>query len=273
MDYYDKLLTECKKAGKVTIIGKTVCNRNIPLVSVGDGRAYTLIVGAVHAREHITVELIKKLFFTTKLPFDVIPCLNIDGGLLCKYGLDAVPEDRREYLKIINGSDDFSLWKANAAAVDINVNFDAGWGTGKQNVKYPSEANYIGPYPESEPETQAAVNVLLGKKYSQVICYHSKGEVIYWGFGKNFHHYAEAKAYADKVGYKLSHAKGSAGGLKDKFDLISDGLGLTVEVGDDKYSHPYPEERLPELINKHKESVRLLYDNGIKIARKIGVYG
>lgn len=274
MDYYEKLLSECKASGRVEYIGSTVCGRRIPLVRTGRGRVDTLIVGATHAREHITVELIKSLFFATEYSFDVIPCLNIDGVMLCRDGIGTIPSAKdRKYLIDINGGEDFSLWKANASAVDLNVNFDAHWGEGDNNVFFPAPSDYVGRRAESEPETRAVSELMKSRNYSQVIAYHAKGEVVYWGFGNNFFHYAEAKRYADSMGYRLTTAYGSAGGLKDKYCLTSDGLGLTVEIGNDKFSHPYPEKELPNLINQHKESVRLLYENGIVVAKKRGADG
>ena len=205
--------------------------------------------------------------------FDFIPCMNIDGVMLCKYGAEWIEEQGvKDYLYKINGAKrDFSLWKANAYAVDLNVNFDAGWGTGRQNLTYPSPANYIGTAPGSEPETQALVSVLGKNNYSQVVCYHTKGEVVYWGFGSNFFHYEEAERYAKKLGYLLLTSEGSAGGLKDYYDTVSQGLGLTVEVGEDIFPHPYPVSELDNLVKRHLPSMEILYENGVKIAAK--VYG
>ena len=267
MKYYERLSERCKQLGQTEFIGKTTAGYDIPFVDAGSD---TLIVGSTHAREHITTELIFGIFDGT-YPIDVVPCLNIDGVILCREGLSALPisAEKKEFLRKINGSNDFSLWKANANAVDINVNFDAEWGTGKSNVKYPSSANFIGTKPESESETKAICDLIRRKKYSQVISYHSKGEVIYWGFGKNKYHYSMAKKYADILGYPLTTSYGSAGGLKDWFDMNSDGLGLTVEVGNDKFSHPYPESELPNLISLHKRSVKTIYENGLAVAKKI----
>lgn len=271
MTYYERLLERCKISGRTEFIGKTSAGYDIPVVTAEN--ANTLIVGSTHAREHITTELIFGVFGGE--PFDIVPCLNIDGVILCREGLNSLPVDkeRKEFLKKINGGDDFSLWKANAEAVDINVNFDAEWGTGKSNVKYPSSANFIGKAPESERETKAVCDLIRRKKYAQVISFHSKGEVVFWGFGKNKYHYHEAKRYADILGYELSTSYGSAGGLKDWYDLNFDGLGLTVEIGKDKFSHPYPESELPKLIALHKRSVKIIYENGLAVANKIYARG
>ncbi len=271
MQYYDELLAKCNALGKVEIIGKTHLEFGIPLVHMGEGKASTLIVASVHAREHITTDLVFELLSKERHAVDCIPALNIDGVMMCLYGVEWIENVAlKKYLYGINGgSKDFSLWKANAHSVDINVNFDAGWGTGASNVRYPSNANYIGKAPESEPETKAAANILRKGKYAQVVCFHSKGEVIYWGYGDNYLHYAEAESYAKFLGYELTTAKSSAGGLKDYYDKISRGLGLTVEIGEDKFPHPYPKSELNNLVKKHEGSIKLLYDNGKRIAEKI----
>lgn len=67
--------------------------------------------------------------------------MNPDGALLSGYGIDTALESERAKLLKINGSFDFSLWKANGVAVDLNVNFAANWGEGKRNVRVPASEN------------------------------------------------------------------------------------------------------------------------------------
>lgn len=268
MDICEELYKKWRKYGEESVIGRTRLGRPIFLYRTGEAPK-TLIVASVHAREHITSSLVTELFAGCGYSFDVVPVLNEDGVRLALYGAERLEKTLRARLVGINKSDDFSLWKANANAVDLNVNFDAEWGTGKSNVRYPSSADYIGEYPESEPETKAIADLLRSGDYAQVVAYHSKGEVVYHGFMHNRFHYDLAKKYADSIGYELTTSEWSAGGLKDYFDLISDGLGLTVEVGEDRYPHPYPTTELTKLIEKHKESVKILYDNGLEVARRI----
>ena len=250
------------------IIGVTRLKKPIFAYRTGKNPV-TLIVASVHAREYVTSSLVTELFCDCGLSFDVVPILNEDGVDLCLYGVDRLDNEWGKRLVKINGSKDFSLWKANAFAVDINVNFDAEWGRGKSNVKIPSPANYIGDYPESEPETKAIAGLLRRNTYAQVVAYHAKGEVVYHGFLNNHRHYDLAKRYAESIGYDLTTAEGSTGGLKDYFDVISDGLGLTVEVGKDVFPHPYPLTEIDNLTEQHKESVKILYDNGLEVARRI----
>lgn len=273
MEREELLVSKLKELGEVEIIGKTYLGRNIPLVKIGKN-AKVLLIASVHAREHITSTLLNALVSEKSeidgCNFDYLPYANLDGVLLAKYGLDTVKDEnaRKQLLNINKGSEDFSLWKANARGVDINVNFDADWGEGRYNLTYPSSANYIGKDANSEEETRAIVE-LLKRNYALIVCYHSLGEEVYWGYESNFRHYEEAKEYADYVGYKLRRIEDSTGGIKDYYSLNYSGLGLTVEIGEEKYGHPYPEDKLDLLINKHKGSIRLLCKLGERISGRI----
>jgi murein tripeptide amidase MpaA len=52
--------------------------------------------------------------------------------------------ERKKLLYFVNGSNDFTIWKANANAVDLNVNWDANFSKGALNINFPSSENYIG---------------------------------------------------------------------------------------------------------------------------------
>lgn len=252
------------------VVGKSVLGRGIRRYTFGSDPKVLLTAG-VHGREWITVLLVAALAERVGkgVSFDLIPCLNPDGTLLAAKGLGSVPlRETRERLLAVNGNEDFSGWKANASGVDVNVNFDADWGEGRSNLTRPAPANYIGTNPESEPETQAAVRALR-KNYALIACYHSLGEEVYWGYESNFRHYEEAKEYASFVGYTLKRSEHSAGGMKDYYALRYEGLGLTVEVGEEKYGHPYPVEKGEELYKKHEGSVEKLAELGERIHGRI----
>ncbi|MDR2090723.1 MAG: hypothetical protein LBP62_03620 [Clostridiales bacterium] len=143
-----------------------------------------------------------------------------------------------ENLIKINGYDrDFSLWKANVNAVDLNVNFDADWGTGIKNARYPAPENYIGPFPESEPETKALINITKEHDFSCVLCYHCKGEVIYYGYKNSTPSPALAAEISKATGYPLAESVGSAGGYKDWFTERFGKPAFTIEVGNEGLSY------------------------------------
>ncbi len=270
---YENLIETVIKLGKATFPATSPLGYKIPMVRIGCGKPKVLIVASVHAREHITTTLLNELLarYDGKTAIDYIPVLNIDGVLLATNGSSIVKDEklRLRLLEYNGGSEDFSLWKANILGVDINVNFNADWGEGEQNVTAPGPENYIGIAPNSETETRLIVETLKND-YPVVAAYHSKGEVIYWGYEHNFRHYHYAKKFADFLGYELTRSEGSAGGLKDYYALNYRGLGITVEVGEDRFSHPYPESELPNLLKKHTGSIELLCKMGEEIAKLHG---
>ncbi len=272
MKTYSELINSIAPLGKIEFIGSTVLGYGIPLVRVGRDTPRTLIIGSVHAREYITTLMLNEVVkLTDNCSFDYLPMLNIDGVLLSINGINFITDEERKktLYQYNNYNMDFSQWKANVNGVDINVNFDADWGEGKYNITYPSSENYIGKTPASEPETQAVVNLLKKNCYSLVACYHSKGEVVYWGFESNYRYYKEAKEIADHLNYSLERSEGSAGGIKDYYCTNYNGLGITIEIGKDSLPHPYPVAELPNLIKQHKDSVKLICNTGGKIAREI----
>ena len=93
--------------------------------------------------------------------------------------------------------------------------------------------------------------------------------MVYHGFGNNYRYKEEAARYAESLDYILTTAEGSAGGLKDYFDVASGGLGLTTEVGSDALTHPIGIEELDNLMKKHLKSLEIIDENGRKIARSL----
>lgn len=95
----------------------------------GRGNPHSLIFGGIHARECVTADVVMRLYdnYDESLPaICFVPLVNPDGAMLVKYSLDAAEFSSREFLKRVNNnSTDFSKWKANGRAVDLNVNFDA----------------------------------------------------------------------------------------------------------------------------------------------------
>lgn len=258
----------------VVTVGKTTLGREILMISKGKG-ARVLVVGGVHAREHITSKLLAELMLRYEGDYavDCIPALNPDGILLAKNGLNSVNNaEIKTKLQRINGnSTDFSLWKANARGVDINVNFDALWGKGEGSVFYPSPSSYVGEAPESEPETRAAAELLRTGRYTLVVAYHSKGEEVYWGFNGDYRYKNEAARVANYLGYRLKTTPNSAGGLKDYWTAFTGKLGLTIEVGKDYYPHPYPESELGNLIKTHSRALELFGRVGEELWIKYGL--
>ncbi len=258
MREYNELINHCYlTGGKVSYIGETHAGYKIPMVTKGAGDVGVLIIGGIHAREYITSFLLLRLLaeYHGEVRVDVIPMLNFDGYLLSKRGVDVFPmklKDRQALYVMNGGKSDFSLWKANIRGVDLNTNFPAKWGEGEHNIFTPSSENYVGVAPLSELETQAVYKLMKSSEYALVVCYHAKGEEVYWGFQKDIRYKKYARAVANKLNYKLKETPRSTGGIKDVWTLETGRLGLTIEVGKDKFTHPYPMRELDNLVRQHE---------------------
>lgn len=221
--------------------------------------------GGIHAREYLsTLFLIKDVEYLSNQQFDggiyVVPLVNPDGVRLVLNKFDGLTcNKQKEILKLINNnSDDFSLWKANINGVDLNVNFNAFWGQGKQNVFCVAPENFVGYYANSEREVNNLIDVTFEINPSLTISWHTKGEVIYYGFDsltqsemlrdKNI-----ATAISKVNGYAVIKTVGSVGGYSDWVSLNLKVPAFTIELGNSSYPHPLSEERLNEVFNQNKQ--------------------
>ncbi|MCL2797889.1 MAG: hypothetical protein FWD58_07540 [Firmicutes bacterium] len=179
-----------------------------------------------------------------------IPMCNPDGNTLIAKGLCGIRSaELRQPLCEILKNKNRALFKANARGVDLNVNFDAGWGTGRQNTREAGCENYIGPHPFSEPETKALRDFTLAVCPAATVSYHCIGRELYWEFGQSgdtrARDLAIAKFLNERLGYKIAPDDGtSAGGYKD---WCIEALGIpsfTIELVSDEHTHPFTDYRL-----------------------------
>lgn len=201
------------------IIGYSFQGRAIYAFHVGSpcGRQY-ISTYAIHGREWITARLalchIKR---PTKQGGWIIPLVNPDGAVISQTK--------------------YPMWKANARGVDLNVNFDADWGSGRLNTTARGGENCIGDSPFSESESSALARFTLKIKPYVTFSFHTKGGEIYWEFdGKGDER--GAQILSEATGYKVKTIKGSAGGYKD---WCIQKLGIpayTIECGADSLIHP-----------------------------------
>lgn len=251
--------------GEKQIIGYSVLNRPIFAMKAGkssDHTACAIVQAAIHAREFITAFLVLEQL---RLGIErgcvwFIPLVNPDGAELCNFGIESVPSyavKRRKFLLSTNGSNNFSLWKANANAVDLNVNFDARWGTGLHNVCFPAAAGYVGRAPFSEPESAALRDFTLKIKPKFTVSYHTQGKELYWDFHQPIMRQIRDKKYASMLsaltGYPMRTAPQSAGGYKDwcieKLKIPS----FTVEVG--AGAHPLTQKSLDDILKENLTTI------------------
>jgi len=216
------------------VIGHSVLGRPIYAFHVGEYHApQVIITGAIHAREWITALLVAELvkIYRTRDCGGIyfVPLCNPDGVEIALDGGEP-------------------LWKANARGVDLNVNFDADWGRGAGNVREPGPENYIGEYPNSEPEVKALIDFTLAVEPCAAVAYHSKGELVYYAS-------AISKPLAERIGritgYTPEQTKNSTGGYCDWVTMRLGIPAVTIEVGSDDLDHPIGADKLPEILEQN----------------------
>ena len=258
---YNQLVRELKSTdGKIYSIGKSLLGREIFCIERGSGGASVIIHGAIHAREHLTADVVMYLAHSA-VPDGVkhffIPMVNPDGVEIALHQTIGLPDKYK--LLVDSVTDDFFKYKANARCVDLNVNFDAKWGQGASNVRRPSTAGYIGEHPFSEPESVALRDFTVRVKPRLTISYHLAGEEIYWGFENKFPYREQTERFARSTGYVLKSSAGSTGGYKDWYVKNFDGIGMTFEVGRN-LGYPYPDTELDLITEKNKNVLNVIAD-------------
>lgn len=249
-------------------VGKSTLGKNILATHVGRFSGPQILIQAgIHSREWITsfllVEQARYLHNNDLIENGgvfFIFITNPDGVEIAMDGIDVVDCDiTRRYLTYANNENlDFSQFKANINLVDLNTNFDAKWGEGAQNVFCPATENFVGFYPNSEREVQNLINFTLKNKPLLTISYHSKGNVIYYGFTdeseKNLSRDREiGEVLSEQTGYPLILTENSTGGYKDWCINTLKIPSYTIEVGDETLSHPIGYENLPEIFQRNKD--------------------
>ncbi len=251
--------------GEKQVIGRSAEGRDLYALHVGKSTgAQGIAQYAIHGREWIT-GIIALYHVRRGVPRGgiwVLPLTNPDGALLSEIGLSSVSSAWRKELLRINGSSDFRLWKANARGVDLNVNFDARWGSGEHNVFSPASENFVGARPASEGETEALCRFTERISPAYTVSFHTKGGEIYWEFhqppDRRRRDEQFASALSRATGYPLASAGNSAGGYKDwcvqQFEIPA----FTVEVGRGNLTHPIGREHLPSLLGEVGEALTAL---------------
>lgn len=247
--------------------GQSVLGKEMLATHVGSySGTQILIQAAIHAREYITTLLLIELaryWQESGLIQDggiyFIFISNPDGVKIVLDGIEAgVPcEVTRQFLILANnGSTDFSTFKANVNSVDLNTNFSADWGQGALNVTCPSAENFIGFFPDSEREVRNLIDFTLKNRPALTISYHSKGEIIYYGFqGESEENLSRDREIgtrlAEETGYRLVLTENSTGGYKDWCIQTLKIPAYTFEVGAESLTHPITEEYLPEIVEQN----------------------
>lgn len=229
-----------------------------------------LIEAGIHAREYpSTLVAIGMIEYMTTQTLDggvyVIPLSNPDGVKIVLDGLDFLTcQKLREFLLNINDNNlDFSQWKANAMAVDLNVNFDALWGEGSQNVFCPAPGNFVGYYPESEREVRVLIDFSYRVQPNLTLSLHTKGDVIYYGFelltAEELERDRVLAEYISTInGYVPIKTVGSVGGYSDWASEYLKVPAFTIEIAPATAPTPVPLEYVQPAIEKNKDVPSLL---------------
>lgn len=238
----------------VGTVGASGEGRLIPYVHTGSfGGKQIIVTAGIHAREHVgSLYCMRQAQNTAKLCKGAdggvyfVPMLNPDGNELAAHSTCDVRK-----IRLNGGSSDFSLWKANAAGVDLNVNFDANWGSGKSNVRVAGAANYIGSRPESECETRAIADFTRKIMPAATVSYHALGREVYWYFFQTGDRLRRDRRLAEWAADRLQcrligDDRGSAGGYKDWCVQRLGIPALTVELVSEKFSHPLPDDSVSD---------------------------
>lgn len=250
------------------MIGVSYDGRNIYEVIVGNVNApkHILLQGAIHAREYMTPLLmmnqiekalfhydtgqyngimLKDMFQQTALHF--IPMSNPDGVTLSQFGLDGLRSDFLKQTVLSCYARDtaegrtalpleqyLTLWKSNAAGVDLNHNFPADWEGVVTSATANSSSGFKGASPLSEPESQALASMADKYPWVATISYHSMGNIIYWDTQISKvkdGSMSLAQSISNVTGYRMDGSDGK-GGYKDWMQAKDNPVpGVTIEVG------------------------------------------
>lgn len=249
-------------------VGKSTLGKNILATHIGSYSGPQVIIQAgIHSREWITSLLLveQARYLNNSDPITqggiyFVFISNPDGVEIALDGIDVVDcELTRNYLiSANNGSVDFSKYKANINLVDLNTNFDANWGQGSLNVFCPATENFVGYYPNSEREVQNLINLTIKNQALMTISYHSKGNVIFYGFETQTEQSIDrdrqiGEVLSELTGYPLIFTENSTGGYKDwSIDKLKI-PAYTIEIGSDDLEHPLSIETLPEIYARNKD--------------------
>lgn len=247
-------------------LGQSTLGQDIYGYHLGSYDGHQIIIeGGIHAREYpssLVVCGITEYLASQELSggIYIIPLVNPDGARLVLDGIDWIKcEKLRNFILNVNEENsDFSQWKADILAVDLNVNFDALWGGGSQNVFCPSPGNFVGYYPNSEREVRLLIDFTYRVNPSLTLSFHTKGEVIYYGFETLTESQLErdrqiAELISSINGYIPIKTENSTGGYSD---WVSEYLGVpafTIEIAPASEPTPIPLEQVPIGIEKNKE--------------------
>jgi hypothetical protein len=186
-----------------------------------------------------------------KTPLDHRETLYIDGGthaneqlgvsltmefaqfLVNEYGSNdtatwIVEERRTAFLPMVNPDGNHYDSRLNGRAVNINRNFPVGWYAVDENPVF----NQPGPYPASEPETQAVIDALDGYRPDYVQSFHTGIELMLYPWGYTDQYPADQQTFwriCEEIGEDDPEFCGPAG------PTIYPASGVTIDTAYERY--------------------------------------
>jgi len=195
-------------------VATTADGRCIYELSIGNKQASKseLLISTIHAREYWNTYLVMNQVEQILENYDtgvidgigyndllhqvcirVIPCANPDGMSISQLGEagvqnSAILENIRNVYQMnlamgnrVSYPVFLAQWKSNAQCVDINRNFEVGFGRVRPRSKpYHSNGDFCGIAPNTEVETLTLMKETNAYNPQIVINYHSMGRLLYW---------------------------------------------------------------------------------------------
>ncbi|MCM1182907.1 MAG: M14 family metallopeptidase [Roseburia sp.] len=251
---YPFLVTGC--------IGRSVMEKEICYIRIGNGGRQVCYSAAFHANEWITTPVLLK--FAEEYAGACAsgePLYGEDAGRLFEeYSLFLVPLVNPDGVDLVNealGNETYRRrtaqiaaaypaipypdgWKANIDGIDLNLQFPAGWERARE-IKFaqgyvsPAPRDYVGEAPLVAPESAHMYQFTLEHDFQLILAYHTQGEVIYWKYldyePENSRRIAEY--FGSVSGYTVEQTPVASGyaGYKDWFIQEYNRPGYTIEAG------------------------------------------
>ncbi|WP_051353122.1 M14 family metallopeptidase [Thalassobacillus devorans] len=238
----------------VEVIGESLLKKPLHLLTIGKGPYLVHWNGGFHGNEWMTSRILMDIVFELlglqddkepwtsnplkdllkQVRLQVVPMVNPDGVDLVIHG-EKEAGNYCELVKELNHPNrTFSNWKANIRGVDLNKQFPSGWKIEqKRKPSSPTFRDFPGYRPLTEPESRAMAQLVRKEPADRLLCFHSQGEVIYYGYFDKQPATSNdvVKGFQQKSGYEPVRTFDSHAGLKDWFIDCFQKEGYTVEVG------------------------------------------
>ena len=254
---YDSLMTnmltlrnEYPNSLKLFTAGYSESGKEILMFTMGNGEKKALVVGGIHAREHITTKYLLRVIedycFQNEKGTGNFGNFNIKD-LLSEYTLYIIPCVNPDGLEIISGRmnanknvriTDIKEYKANLNGVDINRNFPLAWELIDNGVISPYTHFFKGYESASESETKTLMTLCEENSFEFALSIHIKGNCIFWGdtFNTNFN--GLYKAFAEDIalasGFSMTEPTlkptDYGGGFENWFRHTYNRPGLCIEL-------------------------------------------